>query len=97
MAGQSDDTRVTEEEVSQLAGKLGAWAETLPEHEKFILSWIVSRAQAAGEAEPEVSGYALNFNLSFPQSPALSFSNQLAKAAGFGFGNGSTEIIFFGN
>lgn len=82
----AESTKVTPQDVDQVAGKLQEFAQGLPEQQRQILGWIVARASAAGEED--VAGYATGQLGSF-QSAQLTgfqsgFSSQFGRAAGFG-------------
>jgi len=82
MAENTEGAPVSPEDVGRLAERLEAFAGELPEHERNILNWIITRAQLA--PEPDTSGYA-----AFQTTPNLAgFSSplavQLGLAAGFG-------------
>jgi hypothetical protein len=47
----SDSTTLRRTDVDNLAGKLEAFAQDLPEQEQNVLGWILHRAQATAGAE----------------------------------------------
>jgi hypothetical protein len=89
MASDAEGLRITREELSQFAAKMEAWARSLPEHEREILSRIISRAGDAGEIEDGVSAYDL-----YMQNPRGSNVAQIAQAVGLNVLGGSTSNVF---
>jgi hypothetical protein len=84
-------TTITKQDVEGVAEKLEQFAESLPEQERNVLGWILTRAQSAEEAD--VTGHS--FGLVQPQllggfsSP---ISSQLARSAGLGAASGTTTV-----
>lgn len=65
-------------DVDAVASKLQNFAQTLPEHEKNVLGWLLSRAQSSTAAE-EMSEDALEAVSGGRQA----MSSQLAESLGF--------------
>src|SRR2546430_1795753 len=90
MADQ-DQTTISQQEVEQVAGKLEAFMQNLPEQEQNVLGWILTRAAAAPDTD--TAGYG-----SF--SPTLAGFNtpiagQLGLASGFGrAASGTTSVTW---
>jgi hypothetical protein len=80
---KSPTTRISKEEVESVAGKLSAFAKDLPQQERDVLGWILTRAQAAPPAEMAAAAAA-----AAPQVSGLrtSLATQLARSVGFGIG-----------
>jgi hypothetical protein len=90
MADQ-EQTTISKQEVEQIAGKLEAFMQNLPEQEQNVLGWVLTRAAAAPEAD--TFGYA-------QFSPAIAqfqtpLSAQLGLASGFGrAASGTTSVTW---
>lgn len=92
MTSEVPRTRITKQDVEGVADKLESFAESLPEQERNVLGWILTRAQAA--SEQDVAGY---FHGIVPQLlPGYSspISSQLARSAGFSPVAGTTEVTW---
>ena len=86
-----EKTKLTKQEIEAVAAKLDAFAETLPDQERDVLGWILTRAEAAQSAAT-------------PSAPApreallpgfnTSMASQLARSAGFGPNAGTTEVTW---
>jgi hypothetical protein len=91
MTNESPQTTITKQDVEGVAQKLEQFAEGLPEQERNVLGWILTRAQSAEEAD--VTGH--NFGLVTPQ-PAGGFStpiaSQLASSAGLSALRGTSTV-----
>ncbi len=75
-----DDTGTTEinnADVTHVATKLQAFAQTLPEQEQLVIDWLLTRAASGND--PEVSGYPL-----LGVSPAVPFTHTFNSALGLG-------------
>jgi hypothetical protein len=77
---------IKREDVDAVASKLQSFANTLPEQEKNVLSWLLSRAQASTEIS-EMSDEALD-----AVSGGQAMSSQLAESLGFGEYNEAVEV-----
>ncbi len=71
----AEQTVIRKSAVNSLAGKLKRFAQDLPEQEKNVLGWILSRAQATADAE--LSDEQLD-----TVSGGQALSTQLADSAG---------------
>jgi hypothetical protein len=49
-------TKLTKKDIESVADKLQAFAQDLPEQERDVLGWILTRAQAAPSAAVTVAG-----------------------------------------
>lgn len=88
---EQEQTTISRQDVEHVAGKLESFMQDLPEQERNVLGWILTRAAAAPEAD--TFGYS-----SF--SPALTgfaspISAQLGLASGFGqAASGTTSVTW---
>src|SRR5262249_9446516 len=75
-----EQTSITKHDVEQVAGKLEAFMQDLPEQEQSVLGWILTRAAAAPDSD--TAGYGtFSPTLATFNSPIAS---QLGLASGFG-------------
>lgn len=75
----ADRTVLRKSALDSLSGKLERFAQGLPEQEKNVLGWVLTRAQASSDAELSDSDLA---TVAGGQSGPL--ANQLAESVGFG-------------
>jgi hypothetical protein len=85
MTNEGVQTTISSTDVDAMAAKLEHFAQTLPEQERNVLGWILTRAQAAEEADTQ--GYALGL-IDTP------LSTQLARSAGLGAAKGTTTVTW---
>lgn len=74
-------TRISKQDVESVAGKLEAFVKDLPQQEQDVLGWILTRAQAAPQAEMAAAAAT-----AAPEVPGLRspLATQLARSVGFG-------------
>jgi hypothetical protein len=87
---RSKSTRISKGEIESVAGKLAEFAKELPQQERDVLGWILTRAQAAPASELAAAAAAAT-----PQVPSLKtpLATQLARSVGFGVGNAAKPEI----
>ena len=87
-------TRISKQDVEGVAGKLESFAESLPEQERNVLGWILTRAQAA--SMEDTSGYLGEYSSSLVPGFNTPIGSQLALASGFGnrLAAGTTEVTW---
>lgn len=84
----ADTKRITKDSVEGVAEKLAKFAQGLPDQERDVLGWILTRAQSVpatdpGEVEPRpLAGFR------------TSMASELARSAGFGPNAGTTEVTW---
>jgi hypothetical protein len=81
-------TTISKQDVEGVAGKLAKFAESLPEQERNVLGWILTRAQAATEAQTTDR----DWGLTGPTQVSGPLSSQLARSAGLGPMTGTTTV-----
>jgi hypothetical protein len=94
MTNEPTETTITHQDVEGVAQKLERFAEGLPEQERNVLGWILTRAQAAEEAD--LTGYAMG-TVQPPQLlPGYSskLSSQLARSAGLSDVRGTSTVTW---
>jgi hypothetical protein len=92
-SSQPVQTTISKQDVEGMSQKLEQFAEGLPEQERNVLGWILTRAQAAEEGD--VSGHA--FGLVEPPPPggfSSPIASQLARSAGLGAARGETTVTW---
>lgn len=93
MAEEAPNTRITRDDVEAVAGKLDAFMADLPEQERDVLGWILTRAQAA--PDEDTAGFYQSYSASPQQLQfATPLSTQLGRSAGFGAAAGTTEVTW---
>jgi hypothetical protein len=85
MTNEMPQTTISSRDVDAMAAKLEAFAQSLPEQERNVLGWILTRAQAAEEVDTQ--GYALGL----VQTP---LNTQLARSAGLSAASGTTSVTW---
>jgi len=83
MADEIERTRITKRDVEAVADKLQTFLGTLPEQERDVLGWILTRAEAA-PANDDTSGYFQTLAGTQFSQVATPLATQLGKSAGFG-------------
>ena len=80
---KGSETRISKKDVESVAGKLEAFVKDLPQQEQDVLGWILTRAQAAPQAEMAAAAATVA-----PDVPGLKtpLATQLARSVGFGAG-----------
>jgi hypothetical protein len=93
MAEETPTTQISPEDIQGVADKLEKFVAELPEQEQNVLGWILTRAQAAGEAD--TSGYYFG-DLQTAQLAGFRtpIASQLARSAGLGRAAGTTEVTW---
>jgi len=91
MADETAQTTITKQDVEAVSSKLGSFMESLPEQERDVLGWILTRAEAA--STEDTAGYFQSLGQVTPLAGFSSpFAAQLGKSAGFGAAAGTTEV-----
>ena len=76
-------TKLTKKDIESVAAKLESFTEELPEQERNVLGWILTRAQAApsspvvvagAKAAPDVPGYRTHMAAELAKSAGLQAS-----------------------
>jgi len=91
MADETPTTRITKDDVEAVAGKLESFIADLPEQERDVLGWVLTRAEAV--STDDTAGYFQSLGQVTPLAGYSSpLSAQLGKSAGFGAAAGTTEV-----
>jgi hypothetical protein len=72
-------TKITSKDVRSVADKLDAFAKELPEHERNVLGWVLTRAQAGPSPDMAAAASKGTKNVPGVSGPT---ANQLARAVG---------------
>ncbi len=87
---KSHATRISKEEVESVAEKLSEFVKDLPQQERDVLGWILTRAQAAPAAEMAAAAAAAAPQVSGLRTP---LATQLARSVGFGTGGAAKPEV----
>jgi hypothetical protein len=68
MADQARALTISRDDIENVAGKLAAWADTLPEHEQDVLAWILNGG--LDESDDDTAGHVLGATVLVDGAPA---------------------------
>ena len=95
MAEETQETEISPKDIQGVADKLEGFITELPEQERNVLGWILTRAQAAGEVD-DASGYS--FGVVQPPAPVGALQSpiaaQLGRSAGLRAASGTTKVTW---
>ena len=96
MTNENDvpQTRISKQDVDGVASKLEQFMDSLPEQERNVLGWILTRANAA--SEQDTAGYLGSVSSALVPGFNTPIASQLALASGFGnrLAAGTTEVTW---
>jgi hypothetical protein len=95
MADETQGTEISPTDIQGVAEKLEGFIAELPDQERNVLGWILTRAQAAGEID-DASGYSFGI-VQAPSSLGTfrtPIAAQLGRSAGLGAASGTTKVVW---
>ena len=82
MSEQPEDSgRISPDDVDAVAERLKEWMPTLPEQERQVMGWILTRAAAAGDSD--VEAYAERTEAGVPISSLVADAAGVQDVAGY--------------